>query len=299
MKHAGASWWALVLLAGLMGGVVALQTVHARRSGVPAGMSENLLYVRSPDVMARLALSYDSLLADLYWIRAVQHYGGTRLSTDPNRQFDILYPLLDVATSLDPHLNVAYLFGAVFLAEPPPGGPGRTDLAIALLEKGLRSQPQKFEFAQAIGFVHYWWRQDYKEAAAWFSRTAEFPNAPFWMATLAAVTLAEGGNRESSRLLWRQIAENGETAWFRDEALRRLRQLDAMDQIDRLQRVVHAFRESRGSVPLDWRDLQRAGYLPGAPLDPLGVPYGLESGVVTLGRGSRLFPLPLEPQRIR
>ena len=34
---------------------------------------------------------------------------------------------------------MAYQFGALFLAEQPPGGPGRPDLAIALLEKGLRA----------------------------------------------------------------------------------------------------------------------------------------------------------------
>ena len=181
----------------------------------------------------------------MYWIRAVQHYGGTRLSNDPNASYDLLYPLLDLTTSLDPRFNVAYLFGSLFLAEPPPGGPGRPDLAIALLEKGLRAQPEKWEFAQAIGFVHYWWRQDYPEAAAWFQRAAEIPGAPFWMASLAAVTLAEGGRRDSSRQLWQELARS-EFEWFRNEAQRRLQQLDAMDQIDQLQAVADAFERQFG-----------------------------------------------------
>ena len=290
-------WPTVLLFVALIGSVVSLQALHERRGGPLGGPGANLLYVQSPDAMTRLALSYDMLLADLYWIRAVQHYGGTRLSTDPHKQFDILYPLLDLTTSLDPRFTVAYYFGSIFLAEPPPGGPGRPDLAIVLLEKGLRAQPDKWEFAQAIGFVHYWWLDDYEEAAAWFTRASMFPNAPFWMATLAATTLAEGGNRESSRLLWRQIAQSMETEGLRNEAQRRLQQLDAMDQLDRLRAVVEAFRARRGSLPADWAELRRGGYLTGTPVDPSGAPYRLQSGVVTLDPDSPLDPLPKEPGR--
>ena len=285
---------AIVIL--LLGGVIGLQAVHERRGGVPAFDTPDMLYVRSPEAMKRLALSYQSLLADVYWIRAVQHYGGTRLSNDPNASYDLLYPLLDLTTSLDPRFNVAYLFGSLFLAGPPPGGPGRPDLAIALLEKGLRAQPEKWEFAQAIGFVHYWWRQDYPEAAAWFQRAADMPGGPFWLKSMAAVTLAEGGRRDSSRQLWQELSRS-ELEWIRNEGQRRLLQLDAMDQIDQLQAAADAFERQLGRPVADWDDLRRAGYLRGSPQDPTGAPYRIESGRVTLDTASRLYPLPVQPPR--
>jgi tetratricopeptide (TPR) repeat protein len=293
------TWPALVLIVVLGAGVVGLQAVHERQGGPLEATAENLLYVRSPEAMQRLALSYDALLADLYWIRAVQHYGGTRLSKDPATRYDLLYPLLDLTTSLDPHFRVAYLFGSIFLAEPPPGGPGRTDLAIALLEKGLRTEPEQWEYAQAIGFVHYWWRNDYEQAAAWFSRAADVPGAPVWMRLLAATTLAQGGSRASSRLLWQQILSTAEDGWYRSEAQRRLRQLDAMDQLDRLRAAVDAYQEARGAPPGDWADLRAAGYLRGTPVDPTGAPYRLAGGMVSLDSASSLNPLPTEPVRRR
>ena len=282
------------LIALLMGGVVGLQLVLERYSGGPSATTENLLYVRSPETMKRLALSYDSLLADLYWIRAVQHYGGTRLSTAPDKRYDLLYPLLDLTTSLDDRFNIAYYYGSTFLAEAPPGGPGRPDLAIALLEKGLRAQPDKWEFAQWIGFVHYWWRQDYQQAAAWFSRAAQFPGAPIWMAPLAASTLTEGGSRQASRFMWEEIARTAEDEWFRNEARRRLQQLDAMDQLDQLRTIAARFSEQRGAPASDWSELRATGYLKGTPVDPTGTPYRLDAGVVTLDRSSRLWPLPAQ-----
>jgi hypothetical protein len=288
-----------VLVIVLLAGVAGLQAVHEEHGGTPASTTANMLYVRSPEAMKRLALSYESLLADAYWVRAIQHYGTTRLSTEPGTQFDLLYPLLDLTTSLDPHFTVAYYFGSLFLAEPPPGGPGRPDQAIALLEKGLEALPDRWELAQSIGFVHYWWLQDYDEAAAWFTRASEFPNAPIWMAPLAAVTMAEGGSRESSRLLWREIAQGVDDEWFRNEAARRLRQLDAMDHIDGLTGAVTAFEAQTGRAPSGWEEMWRTGYLPGVPVDPTGIPYRLESGVVDLGEGSALSPLPMGPAHLR
>ncbi len=292
------AWMSGALVVALMAAIVSLQHTQGRLEAATPDTAENLLYVRSPAAMSRMALSYDAVLADLYWIRAVQHYGGTRLSTDPNKQYDLLYPLLDLTTSLDPRFNVAYYFGSTFLAEAPPDGPGRPDLAIVLLEKGLRVQPDKWEFAQWIGFVHYWWRHDYAQAAEWFQRAGDLPGAPFWLAQLAATTLAEGGNRQSSRLLWQEVARTGVNEAFRNEAVRRLQQLDAMDQIDQLFQIVGAFQQRYGAVPRSWDDLGRAGYLRSLPVDPTGVPYRLEAGSVALGEGSRLSPLPREPQRL-
>ena len=79
--------------------------------------------MRSGAAIKRLALDFDALAADVYWIRALQHYGGDRLSTGRGRNYELLFPLLDLTTTLDPYFNIAYRFGAIFLSEPYPGGP--------------------------------------------------------------------------------------------------------------------------------------------------------------------------------
>lgn len=288
-------WTTAATLTALMASAVGLQALRERSGGLSTA-SDAVLYVRSPEALGRLALSYRSLLADVYWIRAVQHYGRTKLSTDPGaKTYSLLYPLLDLTISLDPDLTIAYHFGSHFLSEPPPGGPGRPDQAIALLEKGLRAEPDNWRFIQAIGFVHYWWYQDFLKAAEWFTRASEVPGAPAWMAPLAAVTLAEGGSRDASRLLWQQVAATANEGWFQSEAARRLMQLDALDQLDALRAVVDAYTRGRGTTPGDWADLVRAGFLRGAPVDPTGLPYRLDFGAVSLDPQSRLLPLPKEP----
>jgi tetratricopeptide (TPR) repeat protein len=251
--------------------------------------------------MKRAALSYDALLADLYWIRAIQHYGGTKLSTDPNKQYDLLYPLLDLTTTLDPHFDIAYGFGALFLAEPYPAGPGRPDLSIALLQKALRAQPDSWRFAEDLGFVYYWWLHDYTSAADWFRRAGEMPDGPNWLKPLAAVTLAEGGNSASSRKLWTEVVNTADADWLRTQAKFRLGQLDAIDEITTLDRIVEAYRTRTGSLPRAWTDMVQAGSLRGLPADPAGYALQLDpaTGRITLDPKSSLNPLPTAPARPR
>lgn len=284
----------------LLGAVVGLQAVREQSEahGRPAAANERLLYVQSPEFVRRAALSYKSLVADVYWVRAVQHYGQTKLSAAVDKNYDLLYPLLDLTTSLDPRFNIAYRFGAIFLAETFPAGAGRPDQAIALLEKGLREQPGKWEYAEDIGFVYYWWGQDYVQAAEWFKRAGDMPGAPNWLSAMAAVTLAKGGNRDSSRRLWTEVLSSADAAWLKDQARFRLSQLDAMDQIAALEGVVKLYQQRTGSPAASWFDLNRAGFLRGIPIDPERHPYQLDpsSGAVTLAKDSPLNPLPLPEQ---
>ena len=134
-----------------------------RDAAYPRGSapSERLLYTRSGTAVKRLALEFDALAADVYWIRAIQHYGGDRLARRSDAgSYELLQPLLDLTTTLDPFFTIAYRFGAIFLSEAPPGGPGRPDQAIALLEKGIAAQPEKWQYFHDIAFVHYWHLHD-------------------------------------------------------------------------------------------------------------------------------------------
>jgi tetratricopeptide (TPR) repeat protein len=289
-----AAWAVLV---ALFAAVIGLQLLQAREQplGLPAGVSTNLLYVRSPEFLRRASLSFHALVADIYWIRTVQHYGSTKLSTEEHKQYDILYPLLDLTTSLDPYFDVAYKFGAIFLAEEYPAGAGRPDQAIAILRKGLQAQPDKWQLAQEVGFVYYWWLADYDNAATWFNRAADMTKAPTWLRSLAAVTLAQGGARATSRTLWGEIASNADAdAWLKSQATWRLNQLDAMDGIDLMERLVQQYRARTGVLPATWADLIRAGLLRGVPADPEGTPLRLDAatGRVGLDPRSKLNPLP-------
>ena len=295
------AWWNRparlgVVLAVFLAFIVGLQVVRDRKYAAYRARTQTL-YVPSGAVLDRLALSFDAMLADVYWMRAVNHYGSTKLSDDEEKSYELLYPLLDITTTLDPRFNIAYRFGAIFLTEAFPAGPGRPDLAVELLQKGVRQMPEKWEYLMDVGFINYWWLRDYEEAAIWFQRASEIPGSSWWLQSLAANMLTQGGSRAASRLLWQQMYETADNEWVRNEAARRLAQLDALDQIDLYARVVAAFEEREGRLPSSWQDMIAADLLNGHPVDPAGHQYLLaqRTGVVTVSPESPLFPLPNDP----
>lgn len=289
----------VVLYAGAAGLAILRDRVAPREV-----LRESVLYVPSPAVMDRFVLSYDALAADLYWIRAIQHFGDTRLSSAGPRRYELLYPLLNITTALDPKFNIAYRFGAIFLSEPPPGGPGRPDLAIELLERGLEARPDRWQFMQDIGMVHYLNQQDFAAAADWFERAADVPGSPWWLRSLAANTRAAGGDRAGARALWTALRDSAsDNEWLRNDATRRLQQLDALDAVDALQRVVDEWAAQGAPKPYSWNALVAARRLRFVPADPAGAVFylGPYTGTVDVADDSPLRPLPADsaPRRAR
>jgi hypothetical protein len=286
----------LAALPLLLAAAIGLQVMRDRDRR-PFEPPASALWFRSGEAVKRLALGYDTVLADLYWMRAVVYYGGQRLQTTATPNYDLLYSLLDLVTTLDPRFNVAYRFGAIFLAEAYPSGPGRPDQAIALLQRGIE-RTGRWEYMHDIGFVHYWWLRDYPTAAEWFERGAQVPGSPAWLKPLAATTLAVGGDRRSSRQLWQQLLESPDSEWLRGNAEFRLQQLDAMDLLDALNAAAEKHAARAGRVAQSWQVLAPALGLGGVPLDPAGVPLVINptTGRVSLAADSPLVPLPNEPQ---
>jgi hypothetical protein len=290
------AWLSLLGIGLLLTTAVLLQLGRDRAYGEGTAVDAPALYIDSAQVIEKVALSYKAVLADLYWIRALQHYGGERLKPNTGDRFALLYPLLNLTTSLDPRFTVAYRFGAIFLSEPYPGGAGKPELAVRLLEKGIRSTPEKWEYYHDIGFVYFWSLHDYLKSAEWFRRGGERPNAPWWLRTYAAAMMAKGGDRQTARVIWQNILSTTEGEWMKETAKKRLLQLDALDQIDYLRQIRDEFHRRKGRSPESWEQIIAAGLLRGVPADPSGTPYTLNfaTGEIAVSGWSPLYPLPLE-----
>lgn len=275
---------ATVLLVSLVGASAALRRVDRLRTGATV---QEVLYINSPAVLRRLSLGYTGLLADIYWTRAVQYFG--RKHADYAREYNLLYPFLNITTDLDPHLTAAYEFGSVFLAPRPPDGAGMPDLAVQLVEKGIQQNPKYWRLYYELGFIHYVERKDYAAAARAFEAGSQVPGAHPWMKLLAARMAERGGDLETARFLWSKTYEDTKDKQIRANAAAHLRALRVDDDILHLNDIVLRFRETTGRWPSSFAELSSAGYLPGVPVDPLGNPYKLaENGRIEVREPDRL-----------
>jgi len=255
--------------------------------------TEEILYIDNPRILKKVMLGYENLAADLYWLRAVQYFGGKRQDVT-NKNFDLLEPLLRITVTLDPNFKIAYTYGATFLSEPFPRGAGMPSKGVALIDDGIRQHPEYWRFYLDKGFIYFWYVQDYEKAAEIFLEGSKLEGAPYWMKTTAGRTLAQGGDRHTARGLWQIIYDTAETPQQQDNAAIHLRQLDALDQLDALRQVAALFEERTGRYPQSWVDLVSAGLLTTTPVDPTGAPYVLDPAKRDIGPSpeSKLGRLP-------
>lgn len=250
---------------------------------------DEVLYLWNGGQVKRLVPGFEQLAADVYWLRTVQYFGGERAFAAEKR-FDLLFPLIEITTTLDPRMEIAYRYGSVFLAEPHPTGAGRPDLGIAVLERGVRNNPASWRLHQELGFFHFVYRNDARKAAEVLVEASRIPGAGFWLRSLAAELLAKGGERDISRRMWREMFEQSEGA-IKENARIHLMVIDAADAVDRLNDAVTTFTSRMGRIPRSLGELAASGLVRERLVDPLGVPYDYDprSGRVSVSRSSALY----------
>ena len=225
-----------------------------------------------------MSLGYDGLLADIYWTRAVQYFGSKHHEGSHN--FDLLAPLLEIVTTLDPHLLVAYEYGANFLAPKPPDGGGMPERAIDLQEFGIRNNPDEWRLYYNEGFIRYMDLQDYAGAAEVFARGSRVPNAHPFMAVLAGKMAEHAGDQQMARMMWSATYQTSKDPDVRANAAAHLRALQVDEDVTNLESLTHRYQQQTGRFPSSFSELQATGLqapgmIRGVLLDPMGSPYKL------------------------
>jgi tetratricopeptide (TPR) repeat protein len=239
----------------------------------PQGTLDEVLLLSSPKVIKRASLGYDGLMACIYWTRAVQYFGYRHHNFATS--YNLLAPLLEITTHLDPHLLVAYEFGTSFLAPKPPHGAGEPERAIELMEYGIQTNPDNWKLYYDLGFVYYMELRDYKKAAETFERGSHVPNAHPFLKVMAAQMAQHAGEYETARMLWTATFQTTQDKQIKDNAVEHLRALRVDEDVKHLQEAVTRFGERTGRLPASMAELAAAEGLSGAPVDPDGHPYKL------------------------
>jgi len=251
------------------------------------------LLLRSGWLVRNLSLGYEPLLADIYWTRVVQYY-GTR-ARKPGATYESLWPLLDITTTLDPKLMIAYRFGAVFLSERPPVGPGRADLAVDLVKRGIAENPDEWRLYQDLGFLYSIRLKDYQKASDAYLEGSKNPHAQIWMKVMAARVAESGNALETSRLIWMEVYANTKDELIRRRATQQIRALDAAIGLKKLNESSEDYWRKYGRFPTSMQELRDAGLVGGALQDPEGYAYVMgPNGVPQLNPKS---PIVLDPDQ--
>jgi hypothetical protein len=186
-------------------------------------------------------------------------------------------------------LLVAYRFGSLFLAGKAPEGAGDPQRAIYLLQRGIVANPDYWRLWEDLGFIYYWDMKDYAHAARAFQTGAERPGALPWMRAMAASVAAQGGEVQTSRILWSELARSAGNEQIRRSAELHLAALDAQEALRKLDGLISLYSQNEGRAPRSFQELVAAGYLHGVPLDSSGERFVIGAdGHAELGLTSRI-----------
>ncbi len=277
----------LVILAALT------HTVHrpfvATSLTTPLSLRETL---PSAEALKLIGLSYRSLLADYYWLRALGEFGGRETAAQK-------YPNLEALTrrvlALDPYFVTAYFFAgtALTVKELDPS------TSIELLKTGMQYRPDNWKVPFLLGFNLYYFAHDYAAAAEALTAAAKLDGCPPIAGPLATRLAAEAGTPEVGLKLvnWMLANTNDETLRKTYEERQHLLQLEV--ELRWLGRAVILFQEQQGHSPKTLEELVQQGQLTHLPKDPLGGSYGIDAQghVTTTSEAKRLrvFTAPGDP----
>jgi tetratricopeptide (TPR) repeat protein len=285
----------LILVVGLGSAAMLNRWLETNRPPVDSNLEQEKLYVTG-NTARRMSLAFNGLIADWYWMRALQYVGRKIIAQGEKFQFSdlasldlkLLYPLLDAATTLDPQFIPVYEYGGVVL-------PAINDEdAIKLLKKGIENNPTEWRLYHHLGYI-YWQRKDYPTASTIYAQGATLHGAPAWMQAMSARMLEEGGTTDTAREMYMRIYEQSEDGDIRRMAELHLMQLDSADERKAIQAVLKDYLAHHGRCASEWREVSlalRAARVrlddSGTPLDPADVPYLLvkDRCDVELGPGS-------------
>lgn len=276
MKRSGIIEATLGVLLGL--GFVGVWQLQKKIDGQRQALQEERdeLVLRSPKLIKRMSLEYAPLVGAMYWTRAVQYYGEKH--RQHQRNLELLWPLLDITTTLDPNLIVAYRFGSTFLSDAPPRGAGDPEHAVELLRRGVLANPDYWRFYQDMGNVYYFDKKDYAKASEAFAEGAKNPQAAIWMKVMAAKIAADGESLETSYFLWRDVYQTAKEPQIKKNAELHLRLVKVDLDLRELNRVADEYERRTGRRATKMSELVQAGLLSQLPGDPDGYPYVLGEG---------------------
>jgi len=280
---------ALALVSGFSASVAMARVLEAGRPGLRAAVEDEAPYL-APEAARRLTVGFGGLVADWYWLKALQYVGrkieeqartGPHAASPPieldrikavNPQ--VLVRLFDLITTLDPRFTAVYEFAAVVLPAVD------VQAAVALLEKGIQANPDQWYLHQQLAYI-YWQRGDYLAAADAFRRGARMTTAA-WMEHMAERMDRQGDDPQVARAMYARMYEQAQDEQVRQWALKRLMELRSLQERAAIRGVLSGFVTATGRCPQAWTDvtpgLRAAGFTvapQGPPLDPSGAPYVL------------------------
>jgi hypothetical protein len=256
---------AALLLTGL--GTVAALSQPPRET--PRGPYQAPLLPRI-ELLRTLGAGQQSLVADYYWLQAIQAAGRGGSSTEETRYLDLFY-YSDLVTDLDPKFHKVYRFAGNTI----PTNLGRetwvnTQEARKILEKGVKNFPEDSTLRLYLAYNLSYFFNEHAAAAEHLRIAATLPEVDKFVPEIATRMLAFNRRFDAALALVESFRDNETDPEMRRLFEERVKEIHREQVLIQLDDAIAAFKQREGRLPSALSELVAKGGLPAIPRDPMG-----------------------------
>jgi hypothetical protein len=195
--------------------------------------SRGALFVPTGDQAKLWALGFDPIVADYFWLRALELVGAETGATEQHGEE--IAAMIDLITEVDPWVDHPYRFAALWLT-------GSADLvrhANRLLQRGVSYHPLEWRDRYHLGFNRFFYLEDELGAADVLESAIGLTGAPTYLAALAARLRAQQGGLEVAAGFLKSTLDSTSDGFARAAYLKALDEIET----ERAARFLDAARE--------------------------------------------------------
>jgi hypothetical protein len=222
-------------------------------------------FVPRPEVAKLSSLGFHAVMADYYWLQAVQIVGT---SMRPEDEGTLLGRYIDVVTTVDPWVGHPYRFAAVWLT----GSEEDVRQANRLLERSLEYHPDEWRNRFYLGFNHFYYLEEDEPAAHWLEEAAKLEGSPRYLGGLAARLRAGTAGIEVAAGMIQRLLAGTEDPYAKAEYEKMLDEIETERRARFLDAARRAYRKGHGEDIRSVEDLLKGPYpvLQKLPPEPHG-----------------------------
>jgi hypothetical protein len=171
-----------------------------------------------PNIMAHFTFGYSEVLADKYWIDAIQYFDRPQYRLkNKTSQVSELYSMLDLITEFSPRFQIVYSGGGTALSVLANDVVG----AGLIFEKGMKQFPKDWKLTYRAAYHALYEENDRDKAASLFLKTAQL-GGPAWAYALSGRLYTEEGKYDVGQKILSEIEKDPEMQLFAERLRQKL-----------------------------------------------------------------------------
>ncbi|MFQ6083324.1 MAG: hypothetical protein ACE5WD_08190 [Candidatus Aminicenantia bacterium] len=225
----------------------------------------SIIYLPSGRYLKFITFGYNSFLADIIYLWAIQYYSDYSIAD----RFNYLEHIFSIISELDPRYLDPYRIGALIAWYEAK----QIDLALKLLDIGIKKNPDQWILPLEAGHYAQIFKKDYKLARYYFGLTKKIEGAPPIAERLYANAAFKAMDLKTAYQSWLEIYQTTQNERIKKIAFNHLYQTKATIDILLIKKAITQYERIYNRKPMNLDQLKKAGILNQIPKDLDGKDY--------------------------